>query len=35
MEYAEFGSKQEALKWFENMKKSNNCIREEIKEITV
>ena len=35
MEYADFGTKEEALKWFENMKKSNNCIREEIKEIAV
>ena len=35
MEYAEFGSKQEAYDWINRMKRSNNCIKEEVSEVTL
>lgn len=35
MEYADFSTKEEALKWLENTQKTNNCIKEETEEVNL
>ena len=35
MEYADFGSKQEAIDWLKRMQKTNNCIKEETTDVAL